>query len=33
MLSFPCQDDKKFFSDRLDVLGKTDPGDGKPTYI
>ena len=33
MLSFPSQDDKIFFSDRLDVLGKTDPGDGKPTYF
>ena len=34
MLSFPSQNDKKkFFSDRMGVLEKTDLGDGKPTYF
>ena len=33
MLSFPSQNDKIFFSDRLGVLKKTDLGDGKPTYF
>ena len=34
MLSFPSKHDKeKTFSDRLGVIEKTDPGDGKPTSI
>ena len=32
MLSFPSQNDN-FFSDRLGLLEKINPGDGKPTYF
>ena len=34
MLFFSSENDKKFFfPDRPGVLEKTDPGDGKPTYL
>ena len=31
MLSFPSKNDKKIY-ERLNVLEKTDPGHGKPTF-
>ena len=33
MLSFPSQNDKKFFTDRSGVLEKSDPGYGKTAYF
>ena len=33
MLSFPSQNDKKKFSDRPEVLEKTDQSDCKPAYF